>query len=311
MNLKSVPKKEELSFTSINNQAGNSRMDTILKMLLIAFVSLLAFSSGVYFGKQLSDSDYQLKALESDFNHGGVAKSDDHGDDSGDKAGAAMSPEEVAALSEKLVNNEKTEMAAKENSHSDGHGDDHGAKKEETRAVASTGGHGANEAEADHEDSHAPPAAATAHAAPKAKEAPAKAVAKADAHGDAHGKPDLTAATKAAQRVAHGAVPEEPAKIKVGTRTPTSLPKTVGASHDVEFTVQVASYPTAEAARDYANDLVAKGFPAFPVEANVGGKVWYRVSVGSFKSQKEATTYRAQLMKQASLPSAIVQKIQR
>ena len=54
-----------------------------------------------------------------------------------------------------------------------------------------------------------------------------------------------------------------------------------------------------------------KGFPAFPVEATIGGKTWYRVSVGSFKTQKEAITYRAQLLKQASLPSAIVQKIQR
>ena len=51
----------------IKNELGSSRMDTVLKMLLIAFVSLLAFSSGVYFGKQMSDSDHQLKALESDF----------------------------------------------------------------------------------------------------------------------------------------------------------------------------------------------------------------------------------------------------
>ena len=49
-------------------QNGSSRLDTVLKMLLIAFVSLLAFSSGVYFGKEMSDSEYQLKALEKDFN---------------------------------------------------------------------------------------------------------------------------------------------------------------------------------------------------------------------------------------------------
>jgi cell division protein FtsN len=79
----------------------------------------------------------------------------------------------------------------------------------------------------------------------------------------------------------------------------------------VEFTVQVASYPTAEAAKSHANELVKKGFPAFPVEAVVNGRSWYRVSVGSFKSQKEATAYRTTLLKQADLQSAIVQKISR
>ena len=70
------------------NQSGSSRMDTVLKMLLIAFISLLAFSSGVYFGKQMSDSDYQLKALESDFStHAKTA----------DAKGAEVAPEDAIA----------------------------------------------------------------------------------------------------------------------------------------------------------------------------------------------------------------------
>lgn len=247
----------------MKNESGSSRMDTVLKMLMIAFISLLAFSSGVYFGKQLSDSDYQLKALESDFNHKGYAKMSDSNDaDFGAdmdtktelaqgyhgeaQAEEAINQEEIAALSEQFVNTEKAEIVK-------------------------------NEAEA--------------------KPAPTK--------------PDLSAASKAAMRVAQNAAPTEPAPPKEPSRIPSSLPKTVGTSQDVEFTVQVASYPTSKAAQEHADELVKKGFPAFPVQANVQGKTWYRVSVGTFKTQKEAMAYRAQLLKETSLPSAIVQKIRR
>ena len=298
----------------MKNESGSSRMDTVLKMLLIAFVSLLAFSSGVYFGKQLSDSDYQLKALESDFNHGGVAKGGDdgHGDEN---AADAINQEEVAALSDKLVNSEKSDM------------DDEHDGKDESRKVAST--HDSHAAAPAHgHDAHAAPTKAPAAAkatpdkhadmhgakhgdahASKHGSAPAKIAAKPEVKPDA--KPDLTAASKAAMRVAQNAAPSEPEKPAPVSRVPNSLPKTVGSSQDVEFTVQVASYPTSEAARDHANELVKKGFPAFPVEANVNGKVWYRVSVGSFKTQKDAITYRAQLLKQTAMPSAVIQKIQR
>jgi cell division protein FtsN len=282
----------------MKNQLGNSRMDTVLKMLLIAFISLLAFSSGVYFGKQLSDSDYQLKTLESDFSqHDKVVKGE--GKDASPEE--AINEEEVSALSEKLVNSEKGEAQAA------GHPD-------EARKVASTEGENEEKREAqasangEKEMPHVVPTnapSATKHAEAKAPEKKSEKAAVAQA------KPDLSAATKAAMRVANNAAPEEPAKKVVESRQPTSLPKTVGVSQDVEFTVQVASYPTAEAAKDHANELVKKGFPAFPVEASVNGKTWYRVSVGSFKTQREATVYRAQLLKQTTVASAIVQRIQR
>lgn len=319
----------------INNQAGSSRMDTVLKMLLIAFIALLAFSSGVFFGKQLSDTDYQLRALESDFTNGHGAKTADNGHESPEDA---INQDEVAALSEKLVNGEKADL-------------EHGDQNEESRKIASNEdahhdaapaheaaapAHGAAPAPAGHATAtaahgaeaaaHGAPAAANGAAAhgaaatapkahaPAAHDQPAKEPAKAPApahSASATQKPDLTAATKAAIRVANNAAPTEAPKAGGENRVPTSLPKTVGTSQDVEFTVQVASYPTAQIAKEHADELIKKGFPAFPVEATVNGKVWYRVSVGSFKSQREATVYRAQLLKQTSLPSAIVQKITR
>ena len=301
----------------IKNELGSSRMDTVLKMLLIAFVSLLAFSSGVYFGKQMSDSDHQLKALESDFSSQTYTASSDeaHGSDE------QIEEEEVAALSDKYMNDEK---GAGENSsgRNVASANEHGAEAHGDAHAAPAAGHG----DAHGEEAHAAaPAKADAHAAPKA----AAAAHGEDAHGDSHaapaaktqasakaGKVDLSAAHAAAQRVAQNAAPTEghgetKSAAKAEGRTPTSLPKTVGANSVVEFTVQVASYPTADAAKQHANELVKKGFPAFPVEATVNGKTWYRVSVGSFKTMKDATTYRAQLLKQADLQSAIVQKITR
>lgn len=315
--------------TDITNESGSSRMDTSLKMLLIAFISLLAFSSGVYFGKQLSDSDYQLKALESDFNGGHGTKAADAGQHETNPEDA-ITQEEVAAISDKLVNGEKSEM----NKHGEG-ADEHSSA--ETRKVAS------DEHATEHTDTHtasgtehtATAHESEAHAAHGAhtEAAPAEAATVKHEHGESHGethgakaeaahaavaekapthKPDLSVAAKAAQRVANNANPSDPEK-DTGheRRVPTSLPNTVGVSQDVEFTVQVASYPTAEAAKEHADELVKKGFPAFPVEATVNGKVWYRVSVGSFKTLREATAYRGQLVKQTTVPSAIVQKIQR
>ena len=319
----------------MKNQIGSSRMDTVLKMLLIAFISLLAFSSGVYFGKQLSDSDYQLKALEGDFNHtktktaANKPANDMNPED-------AIAEEEVAALSEKLVKSEKEEMKGEETrkvASEDGHQGDTASSKVPAPAVPTKDPKAEKAAMAEKAAPKAEKAAVAEKPAPKAekaapvtekpapkvekavaKEAPAPAkeaaVAKAEKAAPA-GKPDLSAAQKAAERVANNAAPAEPAKAAPEARVPSSLPKTVGISGDVEFTVQVASYPTMDAAKESANDLVKKGFPAFPVEAVVNGKTWYRVSVGSFKSQKEASAYRAQLIKQNNIPSAIVQRIQR
>lgn len=292
----------------MKNENGSSRLDTVLKMLLIAFISLLAFSSGVYFGKQMSDSDYQLKALEGDFgNAKKTAENNKEGKEHAANGDEALVDEEVAQLTDKYLKAEKAGQ--------DGATPQEGATENHERKVASTDdGHGEKPGQG-HEVSakpteHAPAAlAATRDGHQQAQPQPTKA-----AHAESPAsaaKPDLGAAHQAANRVANNHAPSETAKPQPEARNPTSLPKVVGASSDVEFTVQVASYPTAETAKEHAQELVKKGFPAFPVEASVNGRVWYRVSVGSFKSLKEATVYRAQLLKQADVPSALVQRIQR
>jgi cell division protein FtsN len=314
-------------------EQGSSKMDTVLKMLLIAFVSLLAFSSGVYFGKQMSDSDHQLKALESDFNTQSTLTAE-NGEGAAKPGEEQMGEQEVATLSDKYVNAEKEtakrDVASTEKPEVTEHvaGDHVKPTEHGTERVAATHTEVAKE--------HAAPAKAATHetahqekVAPKAAAHDEEAASEENEHVDhaeheavkapahsamaAPGKPDLSAAHRAAERVANNASPVTTKQVvpAPANRIPTSLPKTVGANGSVEFTVQVASYPTSDAAKSYANDLVKKGFPAFPVEANINGRTWYRVSVGSFKTMKDATVYRAQLLKQADLQNAIVQKITR
>lgn len=54
------------------------------------------------------------------------------------------------------------------------------------------------------------------------------------------------------------------------------------------FTVQVSSYQEAGVADKLVRQLMAQGFTAYRVEAEVNGQKWYRVRIGSFESQEGA-----------------------
>ena len=43
---------------------GNSKADTLVKVVLVFFISLLSFSVGTFVGKQVSDSHHRRMALE-------------------------------------------------------------------------------------------------------------------------------------------------------------------------------------------------------------------------------------------------------
>jgi cell division protein FtsN len=92
-------------------------------------------------------------------------------------------------------------------------------------------------------------------------------------------------------------------------RVPSSLPKNVAQYTVGKFTVQVASYADEGEAQKMASNLKQKGYSAFYIPAVIKGKTWFRVSVGQFATQKEALSYRTELMSQAKVGSAIVQKI--
>jgi cell division protein FtsN len=90
------------------------------------------------------------------------------------------------------------------------------------------------------------------------------------------------------------------------TREPTSIKKQ---NISLDFTVQVASYPNLNDAENMSSSLVKKGFPAFPIKVSINGQDWYRVSVGSFKTKKEAVEYQQSLKKQGVVKDAVVQKL--
>lgn len=264
----------------MKNEKDYSRLDALLKVLLIVFVSLLAFSIGVFTGKKMSDEKYDLISL----NNKEYSK---------DKFTTAtlepeavvespLSQEEAELMSQEVLANARTESlptASREV-----------ASKTEPKSVQHISPE-AIEPET-HKDIKKPTGAIVTKSG-KAMDIPAKG-----------------AVDKAAENVTHGKAPTpQTTPTAVPAKTP-SLPQGVG-TQTVNYTVQVAAYPSAEEAQKYAADLTQKGFPAFQVEAEVGGKKWYRVSVGSFKTASEANSYREQVIKQAGVKAAIVQKITR
>ncbi len=142
----------------------------------------------------------------------------------------------------------------------------------------------------------------------------------ADAHGEdnedaeiaalekkAHGKADTHAPASVAAHAtgAHGAAPAA-APAKTEDRFPTSVKK--GAA-EADYTVQVAAYPNPKDAEAMSATLIKKGLPAFPMKVMLNGAEWYKVSVGSFKTRKEAMDYQGELKKQGLVKDAFVQKV--
>lgn len=75
------------------------------------------------------------------------------------------------------------------------------------------------------------------------------------------------------------------------------------------YTVQVGSYPSELEANKMTESLLARGYKANAVAANVNGKTMYRVQVGMFNNFNEAQEYKKELVEKNRLTSAFVQKI--
>lgn len=283
------------------------------KLALVFFISLLSFSIGTFVGKKFSDNQHQLAALEPN-KKGGHATAGAHGDEGGhgeahaDAAhgegdahsenahaeathgapqtevardvaseGGPMSDEEIAKLAEEFVADD-THTVTNKDAHgkADAHGntDTHGESQNHnaSKPQAATQSHGGNEHQAAPKKSPASVQSEVTHAAPAAK-----------------------------LREHNPPIAE--------TRVPTSLPKDVGQFQPAKFTVQVAAYTDEGEAKKLATDLKGQGYSAFYVPSLVKGKTYYRVSVGQFATQQEASLFRAELVEKAKVGTAFVQKI--
>jgi cell division septation protein DedD len=291
------------------NQIGGSKMDMLVKLVLIIFISLLSFSVGTFVGKQFSDSQHKLAALE--------------GEDSHDRETASVSPEatevkpedalsdeDIAQLTEEFVKSEKKADAGHDAGHDAGQGakvaanDSHGAAAHDAHAADA---HKANGSDHGHETGKVEKVVGTVTKDSHAAKA-------ADSHGheakhaEAHGGHDAKV-SDAAARVAKGEAPTAAVKPKEASRVPTSLPEQVSAQTAPKFFVQVASYAKEDEASKRAESLKGQGFSAYTVKVDAAGKTMYRVGIGAFATQDEATDGLKKVKAAPGLGDAFIQKI--
>lgn len=259
----------------------SSKTDSVVKLAIVFFISLLSFSVGTFVGKKYSDNQHQLAALEPQKStHSSEREVASVTAEAGGQKAGAMTDEEIAKLAEEFVADETTAPVAAE----------HGATPHE--AVAGT--------------DHKPKTESDPHHAEKETAAPIEKTAPVTKHEEP---------SSAAKNIVAGKAPTavEPtmAKKEVAPehRIPSSLPKDVAQYSVGKFTVQIAAYADEAEAQKTASDLKNKGYSAFYIPANIKGKTWYRVSVGQFATQKEAQSYRAEFMSTSKMTTAIVQKI--
>ena len=267
-------------------EKSGAKTDVIVKLVLVFFVCLLSFSIGTFVGKKFSDNQHKVAKYEPE-SAGQERDIASVQPEAGEvKPNDALTDDEVAKLAEEFVTDEKEGVVKEEF----GPKDD---KNTETVQEA--------------KEEERTPAAAPAHATVKHEKSPSRTTQSVSEE----------AASPAAEKVAHGEAPSHAEKTKATAKAgpAATLPKEVAGSTLGKYTVQVASYPTEEEAKKLSGSLKDQGFSAFYVATKIKDrkanteKTWYRVSVGLFATQKEASTYKTELMARAKVGSAMVQKI--
>jgi cell division septation protein DedD len=269
----------------MSNQTGSSRTDTIVKVMLVFFISLLSFSVGTFVGKQVSDSDHRRMALESEAKDTREVASTEEGS-------GKVSEKDVENLAEEFVNKDKAgEKVA------DG---EKGEAKEE-KAGGKEGADGYKDY------SHGKKDEAKAEKTEKV-EAPAEKTAEKTEKTEKHAKMGANE-KKMEEAAAEKPMQEKAEAKKQDPRKPASALPGVVSSNIGKFTVQVASYATEDEAKSHASQLKTKGWNAFYIPATIAGKTWFRVSVGLFNNAMQAKSFRTDFVKESNTKTAIVQKI--
>jgi cell division septation protein DedD len=110
-------------------------------------------------------------------------------------------------------------------------------------------------------------------------------------------KPAVDAQTEEKSSEKTRATPEPEPKAEPAVSAETTTGETT-------WSVQANSYPDLRSANDLVDRLKNKGYNAFVTEANIKGKVWYRVRVGRFRSREEAEKTEAALKTKENLGKA-------
>tara|TARA_Y100001958_G_C21243033_1_gene571636 strand:- start:2736 stop:3677 length:942 start_codon:yes stop_codon:yes gene_type:complete len=293
-----------------------SRMDALVKVVLVFFISVLSFSVGTFVGKQVSDNDHRRASLEGDSHGGGheaMAASEGHGggDAHGSSGHEAVAEEDVEDLASEFVKDERSVASV------GGHeapADENGYKsynKQNSHEEKAAGGH---EEQASHEpdskaEEHGQPHTAKksgGHEEQAAEEAhPAKKQAGHTFKAESFNNEEPM---EAANKVSHGQAPTS-GKVVEKPRKPSSSLPGIASTSIGKYTVQVAAYASEGDARKYASQLKSKGWNAFYVPADVKGTTWYRVSVGLFEEPASANSFKSKFLKTSGAKDALVVKI--
>jgi cell division protein FtsN len=275
----------------------SQKTDTMIKLALVFFVSLLSFSVGTYVGKKYSDNQHKLALLEPKTDHAGVnTKSEEFASDvaaetdhttkvtdevmvANDAKPTALTDSEVAKIAEEFATDEGTtdEKIV-------------GSVDAEEKTVGSVDAEEKIlESIADSSLTNQAPVkvnTATATATPKAAKA-------------------------ASEVTSHAPVVEKTKQLAEEERVPASIPAKKEEITPMHFTVQVGSFPTQDEAEKMTKELQTKGYKTTFVPAKVNGQLWYRVNVGLFGTIKEAQDYKKEFLEKTKVSSAIVQRVQK
>jgi cell division septation protein DedD len=256
----------------------SSNTDTIVKIILVFFISLLSFSIGTFVGKKFSDNQHKLATLEPDkgedkHSSANVSESN-HG-----TAEETLSDDQVAALANEFVEDENSPPSKTEANHGGGH---------EVKAESQVPEH---ETKPEKADRHAAavPEESTSHQSSK--------------------KPESSKAEAKVEPKVETPHADVPSKNEEVAKIPTDYAKEKAALGGSKFTIQIASYPSETEAQKKTDELKKLNFEAFYTPATIKGQTWFRVNVGTYTTAREAQDHKNDLVEKTHISSAIIQKV--
>ncbi len=262
-----------------------SKTDVLVKLVLVFFVCLLAFSVGTFVGKKFSDNQHRLSKYEPGVEATAVAEQEQkEAAESRDVASVHTAATEVKPDSQDEL------LKIAESFQKDG-------------AIAPR-----QKPEVKENFAKGNVAEPTVSPEVKLGETP-------DPSKKAMSALDMKPLDPV-QRIANNLPPEpEIVEPSQDSKIPSALPRDLASSPVGKYTVQVGSYSTEDEARKKASELKSRGFASFYIKAQVRDvasvttRTWYRVSVGLYATPKEAEKMRKEILLQPQITSALVQRI--
>jgi cell division protein FtsN len=89
--------------------------------------------------------------------------------------------------------------------------------------------------------------------------------------------------------------PETDKPAQPSVASPHNPPAQAGASQGTGFTIQVASFQSAEAADKLLQELTADGFAAYTVRSETADNIWYRLRIGYYDKAEAAESIMSRL----------------